>query len=71
MQPNTNTDVVLESRYRSRKFQLTLGSLLVSTLALFTGFIDGDQFVDIISMILGIYGVGNVAGYYVAAQKGK
>ena len=71
MQSNIDADAVLESRYRSRKFMLTVGSLLVSTFALFTGFIDGDQFVDIISMILGIYGVGNVAGHYVAAQKGK
>ena len=70
MEPNTNAVIEAESRYRSRKFLITVGALLVSAAALFTGFLDGDQFVDIITMILGIYSVGNVAGYY-AAQKGK
>ena len=59
-----------ESSYRSRKFIITSASLVVSALALFFDFLNGDQFVDIIPMILAIYGAGNVAGAF-AANKGK
>ena len=62
-------DKVAESRFSSRKFIVTAGSLVVSGGALFAGFLDGDQFVDIIPMILLFYVGGNVASQY--ANKGK
>lgn len=61
---------VEESKYGSRKYILAGSGMLLSGVALFTGFIDGDQFVDIIPMIIAIYGAGNVAAYFTAA-KGK
>lgn len=60
-----------DSKYSSRKFILTASSLIVSALALFAGFLSGEEFVDIIAMILAIYGTSNVAGYFAAAFKGK
>lgn len=62
---------VEDSKYSSRKFILTAASLAASALALFTGFLEGEEFVDIIAMILAIYGTSNVAGYFAAAFKGK
>lgn len=70
MGPDANTLVKEENSYGSRKFILTAISLFVSAASLFTGFINGDQFVDIVPMILAIYGAGNVASYF-AAVKGK
>ena len=66
----SSAEVTAESRYNSRKFILAGVSLLVSVGALFTGNISGEEFVDIIPMILAIYGASNVAGYF-AAAKGK
>ncbi len=63
-------DQKLESRYRSRKFMLSAISVFLSAAALFSGFIEGSQFIDIIPMILAIYGAGNVAEVY-TAHKGK
>jgi len=60
---------VAQERFSSRKFLVTVATLLVSTGALFLGFLDGDQFVDIIPMILAIYGAGNVAEYFTAMKR--
>ena len=69
MGPDANTLPTDESKYSSRKFILTAASLFVSMAALFTGFLSGEEFVDIIPMILLFYVGGNVASQY--ANKGK
>jgi len=66
----SNLETAAESRYSSRKFILTASSLFMANVALFAGNVSGEEFVDIISAILTIYGVSNVAGYF-AAAKGK
>ena len=60
---------VQENRFTSRKFQLAVVSIFLSTVGLFTGFLSGEEFVDIIPMILMFYVGGNVASQF--AQKGK
>lgn len=45
----------------SRKWQLTVFTALVGTLALFTGFIDGNQWVTCQTLVMGLYGAVNVA----------
>lgn len=47
--------------YRSRKFGLAVGALVVSALALFTDKIAGGEWVATITLVLGIYSAANVA----------
>lgn len=70
MSASSSAEIAVESRYNSRKFILTGASLFMSNVALFAGHISGEEFVDIITAILVIYGASNVAGYF-AATKGK
>ena len=59
----------VKDRYTSRKFHLAVASIFISTVGLFAGFLSGDEFADIIPMILMFYGAGNVASQF--AKKGK
>ena len=59
----------VKDRYTSRKFYLAAASIIMSAAGLFTGFLSGEEFVDIIPMILMFYGASNVASQF--AQKGK
>ena len=65
----TSIITAAQQRFSSRKFMVTIGTLLVSAGALFFNFLDGDQFVDIIPMILAIYGAGNVAEFFAATRR--
>lgn len=56
-----------KDRFTSRKFQLGVVSIVLSAIGLFTGFLSGEEFVDIIPMILMFYGASNVASQF--AQK--
>lgn len=47
--------------FRQRKFTLALLFTLSTIAALFTGHLDGGQFIAVQSSIMGIYGVSNVA----------
>lgn len=60
---------VIESRFSSRKFQLAVASMVLSAIGLFTGMLSGEEFVDIIPMILLFYGSANVASEF--AKKGR
>lgn len=46
--------------YTSRKFILTVIIGLIATVALFTGFLTGGEWITINTLILGIYGGANV-----------
>lgn len=48
-----------------RKFSLAVFFSLVGTLALFTDKLDGGQFLVLVSSIMGIFAVGNIAEYQV------
>lgn len=56
--------------YRSRKFLLALGILIVSAVALFTGFLDAANWVACASIVSGLYALGNVGERYVE-KRGK
>jgi hypothetical protein len=47
-------------RYTSRKFLLALLALSIGTVALFTEYLDGAQFVTLVSIVLGLYGTAQV-----------
>lgn len=50
----------MDERYRSRKFRLAAYFALISTIALFTHYIDSGVFASIVAIILGLYGGANV-----------
>ncbi len=54
-----------QERFSSRKFGLAVFFALVSTFAVFTGDISGEEFVDIITSIIGLYALGNVGAAFV------
>lgn len=57
------------SKFSSRKFWLAGISILISAGGLFAGFLSGEEFVDIIPMILLFYVGSNVASEF--AKKGN
>jgi len=57
--------VTAAERFSSRKFSLAVFFALTSTLALFTGDIEGDVYRSILALVLGLYAFGNVASEYV------
>lgn len=61
-----NEQTPAAQRYTSRKFQLTVASFVVCTVALFVEKLSGAEFIDIITMILGLYGLSNVGAAYVS-----
>lgn len=46
--------------YRSRKFWLACASFAGATTALFTGYLDGAQWIAAITLVLGMYQSANV-----------
>ena len=50
----------MDDRYKSRKFRLAAFFAAVSTIALFTHFIEGGVFASLVGLILGLYGASNV-----------
>ena len=65
----TEISASTKDRFTSRKFQLAVASIVLSTPGLVAGFLSGEEFVDIIPMILMFYGASNVASKF--AKKGK
>jgi hypothetical protein len=49
-----------ESKYKSRKFYLTIFSLLIVTTGLFTRFLSGAEFISGLTISLAIYAGANV-----------
>lgn len=47
-------------RFTSRKFALAVFFALVSTVAVFTGFLNGTQYISAVTLILGLYGTGDL-----------
>ena len=50
----------MDAKYRSRKFILACGCLVVGALGLFVGVVTGSEFVGLAAVILGLYGGANV-----------
>jgi hydrogenase/urease accessory protein HupE len=49
------------NKFRSRKFLMSIGLIIIGTTALFTGFVTGSEF-NLLSLgILGAYTAGNVS----------
>jgi uncharacterized membrane protein YiaA len=49
-----------ESKYKSRKFYLTIVSMAVVTVGLFTKFLSGSEFIAGLTISLGVYASANV-----------
>lgn len=58
-----------DDRYRSRKFRLAVGCLLISAIALFTGFVTGAEWVTVVSLVIGLYGASNVGQVFAETKK--
>lgn len=50
----------MESKYRSRKFYLTIASMIIVTVGLFTTFLTGSEFIAGLTISLGVYASANV-----------
>lgn len=59
----------MEDKFRSRKFLITFGSVVVSSIGLFIGKIEGVHYAAIISTCVTAYSFSNAAQYF--AEKGK
>lgn len=62
---------MLPEKYNSRKLFVSLLVLLSSILALFTGHLNGDQFIEIAKWTVGLYGLANVANNVVIPGVGS
>lgn len=51
--------------FAQRKFSLAIFFSLVITIALFTGYMDGETFSVSLGIILGLYGAGNIGQRWV------
>lgn len=60
-----------QKRYSSRKFFLAAFFALASTGLTIVDKLTGDQWVEALLWILGLYYTGNIAGYYVGSDNGK
>jgi hypothetical protein len=49
-----------DSKYRSRKFLMTAAVEVVATIALFTAFLTGAEWITVTTLVLGIYNGANV-----------
>ena len=49
-----------DSKFRSRKFMISVFGLIVSSAALFTGHMADSQYVAALAFILGLYGAADV-----------
>jgi len=49
-----------ESKYRSRKFLMTAVVETIATIALFTSFLTGAEWITVTTLVLGIYSGANV-----------
>lgn len=59
------------SKLNSRKFYLTVFSLIIVAIGLFTNFLPADNFVSALTLILGLYFAGNVANKFVDKGNNK
>lgn len=58
------------SKYTSRHFQLTTFVVLVSTVALFTGHLDGMSWAAVVSAVVGAFRIGDAADTWVREGSG-
>lgn len=54
----------MERKYLSRKWMLSVGIQIASTLALFSGLLDGSHYATISSANIAAYSFANAAGYF-------
>ena len=55
---------MIDNKYRSRKWMLSVGVQLSATAALFMGLISGAEFAQISSVTVASYSFANAAGYF-------
>lgn len=56
----------MDDKFRSRKFALAMIAMVVSSLAVLAGKMDGGSYVGALAVILGLYGAANVGEKAVA-----
>jgi hypothetical protein len=52
-------------RYTERRFLLTLGGLIIGTVALFLDKITGGEYVTLVPIVLGVFVTGRVADNFI------
>lgn len=51
---------VVNDGYKSRKFWLAVGSLMITAIALFTDHVSGAEWITAVTLATGIFATGNV-----------
>jgi hypothetical protein len=59
----TGVNMAIPARYLSRKFMLTCYFALTATAGLFTGYLNGGEFVEVTLAILGTHHIANYFGH--------
>lgn len=57
------------NKYRSRKFMLSVGIQVISTVALFSGFLDSNDYAIISIANIATYNFANAAGWFKRGTK--
>ena len=57
---NNSPDTEPKHKYKSRKFGLAVFFALTSTMALFTNYLGGGEYIGLVGLILGLYSGSNV-----------